>query len=455
MPEPKKNPNPAWMIDPPRILRFIMARVLGRVANTQQIKNKRKAFETQRRAKFHGHQIEYFHQLDDPYSHLMAQVIAKFAEQYDVQIVPHLIRATGGKNQPEARKLANWARNDVSLIAPHYGLTFPANAGVTPGPNELKTAAQALVGLQNADFISSLQGVSHQLWAGLPIENARASHEAVAQALDTGSNRLATLGHYSGATLYYGGEWYWGVDRLFHLEQRLRDLGAGLTPNAPYLVPRPEIDVEGINADGLELHFFPSLNSPYSAIIFDRTIELAKACKIDFHHKPVLPMIMRGVAATNTKGKYIFFDAKREADFAGVPFGNHVTPIGSPTRRAYSLLPWAKSLGKDTEFLSHLLRLAFSEGKGLHQEKNLRLAVEAADLNWEAALGHIDSNDWQLMVAQYQHEMVEAMGLWGVPCYRLCGPDGEPDLEVWGQDRLWLVAAEIRRRTRQLSRIKD
>jgi len=43
-------------------------------------------------------------------------------------------------------------------------------------------------------------------------------------------------------------------------------------------------------------------------------------------------------------------------------------------------------------------------------------------------------------------EMVEGLGLWGVPSFRLSGPDGEPDLAVWGQDRLWLVAAEIRRR---------
>jgi len=28
----------------------------------------------------------------------------------------------------------------------------------------------------------------------------------------------------------------------------------------------------------------------------------------------------------------------------------------------------------------------------------------------------------------------------------LRGPANEPDLCVWGQDRLWLVAAEIRRR---------
>ena len=42
--------------------------------------------------------------------------------------------------------------------------------------------------------------------------------------------------------------------------------------------------------------------------------------------------------------------------------------------------------------------------------------------------------------------MSEDLGLWGVPSYRLQGGEGEPDLCVWGQDRLWLIAAEIRRR---------
>ncbi|MGB1550502.1 MAG: hypothetical protein ACPHDV_03580, partial [Parvibaculales bacterium] len=60
-------------------------------------------------------------------------------------------------------------------------------------------------------------------------------------------------------------------------------------------------------------------------------------------------------------------------------------------------------------------------------------------------------DDWKDMVAVSQHEMVEGMGLWGVPSYRLSGPDGEPDLEVWGQDRLWLVAAEIKRRAAALA----
>lgn len=32
------------------------------------------------------------------------------------------------------------------------------------------------------------------------------------------------------------------------------------------------------------------------------------------------------------------------------------------------------------------------------------------------------------------------------PGWPVSGPDGEDDVAVWGQDRLWLIAAEIRRR---------
>lgn len=449
--EPEQNPNSVLMVDPPRILRWLMSKIMGRVASTKQISKKRRGFEAQRVLEKRGHEVEYFHQLDDPYSHLMAQVLAQLAERYDINVLPRLIRATGGKHQPESKKLAAWARRDAALIAPHYGLSFPSDAAVIPPFEALQVAARTLANRAPEAFIADVKAISQDLWSGAgdlkTIADTNLATEAQANiALDEGSARLSELNHYSGASLYYGGEWYWGVDRLFHLEQRLRDLGACRRPNEPYLVPRPEIDLAEVDASHLALHFYPSLNSPYTSIIFDRTVELAKACGIEFHHKPVLPMIMRGVPATKAKGRYIFFDTKREADFFGVPFGHHVTPIGAPTRRAYSLLPWAKSLNKDVALLSALLRLAFSEGKALHHEKNLRLGVEAAGLDWQAAKIHLGSDDWKALVEQYQTEMMEGMGLWGVPSYRLTGPEGAPDLEVWGQDRLWLVAAEIRRR---------
>lgn len=39
-----------------------------------------------------------------------------------------------------------------------------------------------------------------------------------------------SLGHYLSAMLYYGGEWYWGIDRLHHLETRLQALGLQTDP---------------------------------------------------------------------------------------------------------------------------------------------------------------------------------------------------------------------------------
>jgi hypothetical protein len=33
-----------------------------------------------------------------------------------------------------------------------------------------------------------------------------------------------------------------------------------------------------------------------------------------------------------------------------------------------------------------------------------------------------------------------------VPSFRLLGRSGEPDYSTWGQDRLWRVEQEIRRR---------
>ena len=86
--------------------------------------------------------------------------------------------------------------------------------------------------------------------------------------------------------------------------------------------------------------------------------------------------------------------------------------------------------------MSTLLRYAWTKGKALHKQKHIKAAVEEVGLSWTEALTHLGSDDWKPIVESHQDEMVEGMGLWGVPSYRLCGPDGEPDLGVWGQDRL-------------------
>jgi 2-hydroxychromene-2-carboxylate isomerase len=405
-PEPERNPNGRLMTDPPALLRHVMKRMFDRAIQPDQRAKARAKAESVRASARAAHVVEYFHQHDDPYSQLAEQVLETFSERYDIKLVRHQIRASGGKNQPELEKLNRWAQRDADLIAPHYRLTKPSNSASDRIPDS--------------------------------------------NSLDAGSARLAELGHYSGAMFYYAGEWYWGVDRLFYLEQRLRDLGVCDDPALPYICPRPDIDVSDVDASGLTLDFYPSLNSPYTSIIYDKTIAMARECGIRLNHKPVLPMIMRGVPATREKGMYIMFDTKREGEHLGVGFGPVMTPIGEPTRQVYSLLPWAREQGKDTQLMSAALDLAFREGVGLHKKSGVKAAVQRAGLSWVDAQQHLGSGDWKEETARLQNEMTEGLGLWGVPSYRLSsGGNAQEDLCVWGQDRLWLVAAEIRRRARR------
>ena len=45
-----------------------------------------------------------------------------------------------------------------------------------------------------------------------------------------------------------------------------------------------------------------------------------------------------------------------------------------------------------------------------------------------------------------RRRLLLASGVWGVPSFRLLGREGEQDFVSWGQDRLWRVEVELRRR---------
>jgi len=315
----------------------------------------------------------------------------------------------------------------------------------------VQTATEILVAQSNADFPRVAARVSEALWrddagslAQLAAELGTASTEAAAAAVEAGTAKRRELKHYSGAMFYYGGEWYWGVDRLYHLEQRLAALGADTEPGAPLIAPRPDTDLAGHRDTGhYTLELYASLRSPYTAVIFDRAVAFAAEAGVTLTLRPVLPMVMRGVPATREKGMYIFMDAAREAHAAGVAYGNFFDPIGDPARRCYALYPWAVSQGKGVELFSSFLRHAFQLGVNTNNDRGLRKVVEAAGLDWSEAQAHRADERWQTILEDNRQAMY-ASGLWGVPSFRLLAPSGDPLLETWGQDRLWLVAHTLR-----------
>jgi 2-hydroxychromene-2-carboxylate isomerase len=399
--------------------------------------------------------VLYFHQVDDPYSHLAAQALVPFLERYDVELAPMLVGAPPAEAAPERDRLVAFSRRDAADIAPHHGLAF-RDPGAQPREELLRLAQRILAGvLPTSVFVAVAVRVGRALWNGersaldaLAGAHPPADEPATRRTLAAGDARRRRLGHYLGATFFHGGEWYWGVDRLHYLERRLAELGLRRegASDAP-LVAREGPSGGELTSEGsaLTLEFFGSLRSPYTYIAMIRVYDLARRTGVKLVLRPVLPMVMRGLPVPAAKRVYILLDTKREAERAGVPFGRVCDPLGRPVERAFSLFAWARARGRAEEYLLSFARAAFAEGVDTGTEAGLRRVVERVGLSWDEACEHLDGEGWREELEANRQDLL-AMGLWGVPSFRLRGPEGAPDYCTWGQDRLWRVEAEIRAR---------
>ncbi|MCB1703448.1 MAG: DsbA family protein [Halioglobus sp.] len=451
MSEQFREQGGAATMDPGVVLRWATSTLMTRLCRPQRQARLRAKVERARIKSGAPHTVEYFHQVDDGYSHLAAQVLQPLAARYDIDLVCHLVTGPQGANAAEPELLLRLSRYDAFHVAGEYGLAFPRHDAAPQQPL-VQQAAAILAAQDNETFARVATAVGQALWAEdeealaqLARNHGVATSATVRERTAAGNARRDTLKHYSGAMFYYGGEWYWGVDRLYHLEQRLHSLGADREPASPLLVPRPDIEAPVLRDNGsLTLEVYPSLRSPYTAISFDRAVSLARESGVTLAVRPVLPMVMRGVPATRQKGMYIFWDTAREARAAGVPFGNFYDPIGDPARRGYSLYAWACQQGRGVELISAFLRCAFVEGVNTNRDKGLQTVVEQAGLDWAVARDIVGQPGWEAALESNRLAMYEA-GLWGVPSFRLLDPSGKELLALWGQDRLWLVAREIQR----------
>jgi 2-hydroxychromene-2-carboxylate isomerase len=446
-----KDQGGAATMDPSPLARRLTSNLVSYLNSEKKLIKRRLKAEKARKQEGRPHVVDYFHQVEDGYSHLASQVLEAFAQRYDIELRCHIVRGPEGKNAPDAALLLKLSQYDSALIADEYGLKFPRGSN-PPSPGAVSQVNTLLANVPQAELTTLMASVGDALWSGdevalaaLADQHGCASLEDTEARLDVATALRAQLKHYSGAMFHYEGEWYWGVDRLHYLEARLAELGADRQSNQPYITQCPEVSVEGVdNASDLTLEFFPSLRSPYTSIVFDETIELAQKSGVKLSMRPVLPMVMRGVPATREKGMYIFSDTAREARRRGVPYGNMYDPIGNPVRRCYSIYPWAVSQGKGTELLSSFLKHAFALGVNTNNNRGLKRVVESAGLSWSEAKKHLGETEWEQLLETNRLSMYQG-GLWGVPSYRLIDAQGQTHLEIWGQDRLWLVAREIRR----------
>ena len=424
-----------------RLRSFISSTFTGR--RLQNIK--RGLHEMKRRVSGRSHEVVYFHQIDDPYSHLLVQALARLQSSYDIDLELRIVPAPADDAAPERAALEDYSRRDAAAIAPFYDLKFD-NPGIQPTVDICQLAERALVASGNK--VAAAVEIGAALWAGdsqtlskMPL----VSDTLAAEQREAGRREREALGHYLGGTLYYAGEWYWGIDRLPYLEERLIQTGLQRSGHRQvvHFQPRPAF-MSRPAQQRLTLEYYPSIRSPYSYVSMPETLDLPSHYPVDLVVRPVLPMVMRGLPVPAVKGRYILLDTKREADRVGVPFGHIFDPVGDPVRRCYSLFAMADEVGKGGELLLAFCKMAWSEGIDVGSDQGIKIVVERAGLDWAAASEVIDNTDWEGPIEENRLQMM-ASGLWGVPSYRLLDDKGQEVFSCWGRDRIWLLAHEIQK----------
>jgi 2-hydroxychromene-2-carboxylate isomerase len=385
-----------------KIKAFIGRSVARLITSTDAQKFRQSLHALRRRSVGRAPTVHYFHQPDDPYSQLLARCLPTLQSRYAISIVYHVVPPPDAAAAPDIERLRAWSLRDAKRLA------------------------------------SAL--------SGLPLEATAAASQAVSDtALAQGAARRKQLGHYLGATLYFEGEWYWGVDRLHYLEARLANAGLrlGTPPHStqPHcIVPPRALQFKTVSAAVSPrpvIHFYCSLRSPYTYLAAPQVRELANHYGAELRLRFMLPMVMRGLPVPLPKRLYILRDTKREADRLGQPFGLVVDPVGKPVENGLALLHAAIKTGQGSALLESFLQGVFAQGLDASSVGGLQQIASRAGMSAADVAAALSDDGWRAVAETNRADMLER-GIWGVPSFRV----NEMPL-LWGQDRLWMLEEDL------------
>ena len=287
--------------------KHLISYITNMILSDKRLNKKRARIENKRIKQGLPHTLEVFLAIDDPASYLLLQVLPELQQRYAVRYAFKIVLEKQSSMFPE---LALWRANvlsDNQKLAALYQLTSPTQA--IEDPELSKLASCQLVAMADSDdFITHALVLFHAFWnddsttVGSLIEpKVKDNLGALQKCLRDNQAELAHKGHYLSGIIYYGQEWYWGLERLQYLEQRLNELliaGASVKqvsynklhqlclPLAEnWQAPNPK------QAEPLTIYF--SVRSPYSYLGLWRARKLAEHYQIPLKLKPVLPMFIK------------------------------------------------------------------------------------------------------------------------------------------------------------------
>ncbi len=387
--------------------------------------------------------VELYYEAGDPHSRLCAQLLPVFRRRLRTELRVYVVGSPEPVLYPEADKQRRFALQDAVRIAPAWGLEFPDHAAL-PSEQRRHAAAMQLVTAAGIDEFSEREAaLAALLFGGKPVDTNDAA-PGVPRRVATANRRRRRLGHYLPAMWQFDGEWFWGVDRLSYLEQRLRARGL-LDGDTPLVRFSPErACLPALESEKTPLEFFFSFRSPYSYLAVEQVRILQPRLGVPLMLRPVLPMAMRGLKVPSDKRMYIVRDVYRVAQSLNIPFGHIVDPIGAGVLRCLRTYPLAEDIDKQLTFLCAASRACWSQSIDLASDGGLRYVCQQAGLRWTDVQTRL-AGSLSLDYAEQNRVALFEAGFWGVPSFRL------GSFSTWGRDRLWMIEEILRRAGRLVS----
>lgn len=341
----------------------------------------RNVAEFKRKVNKRPHQLDVFIAINDPHSYLLLQIFPQLQQQFNLSIQFHTILNRQPEMFPEVKRWDNNAWQDAQFLATVFQLDFPQIAPKHSNKAVHQVTAQLLQHERQANFQSKALVLFNDFWFDKipPLADESQAHEHINNAqrqLLNNEKYLEKLSHYLAGTIYYGGEWYWGLNRLFHLEQRLNNLLGD--PTKPLNFDRltslckgnAPLKIEVKNRAPLTIYW--SIRSPYSYLGLIKAINIAHHYQLPLQIKPVLPMVMRGRSVPRSKKVYILKDTNRETHEYGIAFGKVADPLGEGVKRCYALFEYAKSQEKEVEYLKTFAESVWALGIRSDTDRGLK-----------------------------------------------------------------------------------
>jgi len=405
--------------------------------------------EARRKLGGHAHTVSAFLQIDDPYSYILSRYLPHLADQYDIDLRLYLSEARGDEYQAAPDMVPEYATTDCKRLARELGVPFLDKGDLPPTEYRLALSDAMAALVEHEDFAARLIQALEIYWRGdtAAAAEARATADvkgAARPVIAASQSRQSKLGHYNSAMLHYAGEWYWGVDRLHYLTDRLDELGLARNekPNPTLAAIRPVMQYSlpvtppAATRDLPPVEYFFSPRSPYSYLGLQRIIDITDAFGLTMKLRPVMPMIMRGLQVPRPKMLYIAMDTMREARRLGIPYGKFADPIGPGVERFMAVFQYAETQHRARDFCLNACAGIWSERIDLATDAGMRKVTGRTGLFWPDVKKAMSSDEWREPVEANRQSMMDS-GSWGVPTLRM------DDWVVWGQDRDWMLLRHI------------